>query len=149
MVSVPSDFQRDHIILRTPANRPVCDQSKQEASNLCVTLTRSSGMGSECTKHFLEEHGRVCLSSHGSPTHSGSEVTVPIMQAHPDSPGLANKIMVLGSGGTVSRSPKTTPTNSLATQTSTEQPIPHSSRIPQPPCLVCRSTVLQNQGFTA
>ena len=31
------------------------------------------------------------------------------------------------------RSSKTTSTNSLATQTTTEQPIPHSPRIPQPP----------------
>ena len=71
------------------------------------------------------------------------------MQAHPDSPRLANKTMVLGSGGTVSRPSKTATTNSLSAQITTEKPIPLSPRIPQPPCMVSRSTTLQNQGFTA
>ena len=62
----------------------------------------------------------------GYPTQSGPKVTVSVMQAHPDSPGLANETMVLGPGGTVSQSPKTT----------TEQQIPHSPKIPQPPRLV-------------
>ena len=57
--------------------------------------------------------------------------------------------VVLGPGGTVTRHPETTPTNSLSTQTTTEQPIPHSPGIPQPPRMVSRSTALQNQGFTA
>ena len=57
--------------------------------------------------------------------------------------------MVLGPGGTVTRSPKTTPTNPITAQTTTEQPIPHSPGIPQSPRLVSRSTILQNQGFTA
>ena len=86
---------------------------------------------------------------HSTTTKSGPKVTVPGMQAHPDSPGMANEIVVLGSGGTVSRPSKTTPTNSLTTQTKTEQPIPCSPRVPQPPRMVSRSSILQNQGFSA
>ena len=71
------------------------------------------------------------------------------MLTHSHSPGLANKTVVLGPGGTVTRSPKTTPTNPITAQTTTEQPIPHSPGIPQPSRLVSRSTILQNLGFTA
>ena len=71
------------------------------------------------------------------------------MQAHPYSSGLANETMVLGSGGTVTQPSETTPTNSLSTQTTTEQPIPLSPRVPQFPRMVSRSTTFQNQGFTA
>ena len=111
--------------------------------------SRSTGLDGGCTEHFLEEHNRLCFSSNITTAKSGSEIIVPRMQVHPDSPRLANKTVVLGSGGTVSQPSKTTSTNLLATQTTTEQPIAHSPRIPQPPRMVSRSTTLQNQGFTA
>ena len=99
--------------------------------------------------HLLGE--QICLSSHSTPSLSGHKTAVLTLQAHPNSPRLANKTVVLGSGGTVSRPPclETTSTNSFSSQTTTEQPVPHSPRIPQLPHLVSRSTILQNQGFTA
>ena len=105
-------------------------------------------MGSGCTEHLLEEHSRVRIPSNSSPTQRGPKVTLPVMPTHSHSPGLADKTVVLGPGGTVTRSPKTTPTNPITAQTTTEQPIPHSPGIPQSPRLVS-STILQNQGFTA
>ena len=106
-------------------------------------------MGSGCTKHFLEQHGRVRLPSNSAPTQSGPKVTLPVMPTHTHSPRLANKTVVLGPGRTVTRSSKTVSTNPLTAQATTEQPIPLSPRIPQSPRLVSRSTILQNQGFTA
>ena len=148
VVSISSNLQTNHPSMGTPSNRPVRNQSKQEASNLCVSHSRSSSMGSGCAKHLLEEHGRIRFPPNSSPTQSSSKVTVSVMQANPHSTGLANKTVVLGPGGTVSQSPKTTSTYMLATQTTTEQPIPHSPGIPQPPRLIS-STTLQNQGFSA
>ena len=149
MVSFPPDFQTDCTTLGTPANRPVCHQAKHKTPNLCFTHPRPSSMGSGCTEHLLEEHSRVRLPSNSSPTQSGPKVTLPVMPTHSHSPGLADKTVVLGPGGTVTRSPKTTPTNPITAQTTTEQPVPHSPGIPQSPRLVSRSTILQNQGFTA
>ena len=79
-------------------NRPVCNQSKQETSNICAIHSRSTGMGSGHTKHFMEEHGRLRLPPNSTSTQSGPEITVPNLQAHPGSLGLVNKTVVLGSG---------------------------------------------------
>ena len=149
VVSGTPDFQEDLSTLGTSSDRPICHKPEHKTPNLCVSDSGPTGLGSGCTKHILEKHDRLCLSPHSTTTKSGPEVTVPGMQTHPDSPGLANEIVVWGSGGTVSRPSKTTPTNALTTQTTTEQPIPRSPRIPQPPCMVSRSSILQNQGFSA
>ena len=130
MVSGTPDFQEDLSTLGTSSDRPICHKPEHKTPNLCVSYSGPTGLGSGRTKHILEKHDRLRLSPHSTTTKSGPKITVPGMQAHPDSPGLANEIVVLGSGGTVSRPSKTTPTNSLATQTTTEQPIPRSPRVP-------------------
>ena len=144
-----SYLHKDLPTLGTATNRPVCHQPEHQTSNLCVSNPGPTGLGGGRAKHLLEEHDRVRIPSDSIATKSGPETTVPTMQAHPNSPRLADKTVVLGPGGTVTRHPETTPTNSLSTQTTTEQPIPHSPGIPQPPHMVSRSTALQNQGFTA
>ena len=149
VVSGTPDFQEDFSTLGTSSDISICHKPEYKTPNLCVPYPEPTGLGSGRSKHILEKHDRLRLSPHSTTTKSGPKVTVPGMQAHPDSPGLANEVVVLGSGGTVSRPPKTTPTNSLATQTTTEQPIPHSPRVPQPPRMVSRSSILQDQGFSA
>ena len=149
VVSGTPDFQEDFSTLGTSSDRSICHKPEYKTPNLCVPYPGPTGLGSGRSKHILEKHDRLRLFPHSTTTKSGPKVTVPGMQVHPDSPGLANEVVVLGSGGTVSRPPKTTPTNSLATQTTTEQPIPHSPRVPQPPRMVSRSSILQDQGFSA
>ena len=102
VVPVSSDIQIDHSTLGASSDRPVCHQPKHDTPNLRVSHSRSTGMGGGCTEHLLEEHSRLRHFSHSTPAQSVPEITVPGMQAHPDSPGLANKSMVLGSGETVS-----------------------------------------------
>ena len=149
VVSGTPDFQEDLSTLGTSSDRSICHKPEYKTPNLCVPNPGPTGLGSGRSKHILEKHDRLRLSPHSTTTKSGPKVSVPGMQAHPDSPGLANEVVVLGSGGTVSRPPKTTPTNLLATQTTTEQPIPHSPRVPQPPRMVSRSSILQDHGFSA
>ena len=149
MVLGSSYLHKDLPTLGTATNRPVCHQPEHQTSNLCVSNPGPTGLGGGHAKHLLEEHDRVRIPSDSIATNSGPDTTVPTMQAHPNSPRLADKTVVLGPGGTVTRHLETTPTNSLSTQTTTEQPIPHSPGIPQPPRMVSRSTALQNQGFTA
>ena len=57
--------------------------------------------------------------------------------------------MVLGPGGVVPGHSKTTTTHMHSAKTSTQQPLPLQSNIPEPPCLVSRSSALQEHGFTA
>ena len=135
-------YSSDHSSLGVSSDRPLCHQPKHETPKLRVTYSRSTGMGGGSTKHLLEEHSRLHLSSNSTVTQSGPENTVLRMQAHPYSSGLANETMVLGSGGTVTQPSETTPTNSLSIQTTTEQPIPLSPRVPQFPRMVSRSTTI-------
>ena len=56
--------------------------------------------------------------------------------------------MVLGPSRDVSGHSKTTVTHTHSAQTTTEQPLPGQPNIPEPPCLVSRSSALQEHGFT-
>ena len=87
---------------RSLYSRPICHKPEYKTPNLCVFYPGPTGLGSGCTKHILEKHDRLRLSPHSITTKSGPKVTVLGMQAHPDSPRLANEIVVLGSGRTVS-----------------------------------------------
>ena len=119
MVSFPPDLQTNCATLGTPTNRPVCHQAKHKTPNLRFSHPRPSSMGSGCTEHLLEEHNRVRFPSNSSATQGGPKITLPVMPTYSHSPGLANKTVVLGPGGTVTRSPKTTPTNPITAQTTT------------------------------
>ena len=102
VVSGTPDFQEDFSTLGTSSDRPICHKPEYKTPNLCVPDPGPTGLGSGHSKYILEKHDRLRLSPHSTTTKSGPKVTVPGMQAHPDSPGLANEIVVLGSGGTVS-----------------------------------------------
>ena len=64
-------------------------------------------------------------------------------------PGLADEAMVLGPSEDVSGHTKTTTTHTHSAQTTTEQPLLRQPNIPESPCLVSRSSALQEHGFTA
>ena len=67
---------------------------------------------------------------------------------HPNSPRLARDALVLGPSAALNRDPTTTPSVNNTTQTVPQLRIPQQSATSQPPRLVSRSGLLQEQGFS-
>ena len=128
---------------------PVCDQPEYKTSSVRLSNSRSSGLDSRCPEHPMGKPGHLCFSSH-HPTAQGCTKTS-IANVQPDTYllRLADKTVVLGPSGNITGHPLTTSSDPNFTQTTTGQPLPHQPGFPQPPCLVSRSTALQQRGFTA
>ena len=59
----PSAGIRSNMLQVAPAsNRPLCHQIQQQATSLCVTLSRSPGLSSRCTQPNLGGSGSLCFS---------------------------------------------------------------------------------------
>ena len=71
------------------------------------------------------------------------------MQVNLNRPRLADQTVVLGLCGDVSGHTQTTTTDPHPAQTTTEQPLPRQPNFPESPCLVSRSSTLQEHGFNA
>ena len=143
VVSVSTDFQTNFQTLGESPSGPVCNQPEQKTFYICLSDSGSSGMGSRCPQHSMGKHGSLRISSHRPPAQGCTKTSITNMQDNSDSPGLADKTMVLGPGG------ETTTTHTHSAKTTTEQPIPCQPNIPEPPRLVSRSSALQEHGFTA
>ena len=127
---------------------PVCDQPEYKTSSVHLSDPGSSGLGSRCPEHPMGKPGRLCFSSHHPTAQGCTKTSITNVQADTYRPRLANKTMILGPCGNVTGRPTMTSSNPNLTQTTTEQPLPHQPDFPQPPCLVSRSTALQQSGFT-
>ena len=134
VVPVSTDLQTNFQTLGESPSGPVRNQPEQKTSYICLSDSRSSGMGSRCPQHSVGKHGCLRVPSHCPAAQGCIKISITNMQDNSDSPRLANKTMVLGP-----HSAKTT----------TEQPIPCQPNIPEPPRLVSRSSALQEHGFTA
>ena len=93
--------------------------------------------------------GCLRFSSHRPAAQGCTKISITNMQDNSDSPRLTNKTMVLGPGGVVPGHSKTTTTHTHSAKTATQQPLPCQPNIPEPPCLVSRSSALQEHGFIA
>ena len=149
VVPISTDLQTNFQTLGESASGPVRNQPKQKTSYICLSNSRSSGLGSRCPQRPMGKPGCLRFSSH-HPTAQGCTITsISNVQDDSDCPRLADKTMFLGPGGIVSGDPKTTPTHTHSAQTTTEQPLPCQPNIPEPPYLVSRSSALQEHGFSA
>ena len=111
--------------------------------------TRPSGLGSGCPQHSMGQPDCICVPSHCPAAQGCTKASISNVQDNSDCPRLADKTVVLGPSGDVSGHSKTTATNTHSAQTTTEQPLPRHPNIPESPCLVSRSSALQEHGFTA
>ena len=91
----------------------------------------------------------LCFSSHHPAAQGCTKSPVSIWQDNSHCPRLADKFVVLGPGGDVSGHTKKTTTHTHSAETTTEKPIPYQTSFPKSPCLVSRSSTLQERGFTA
>ena len=129
----------------SPSDQPECKTSSVRLSD-----PRSSGLGGRRPgKHPMGKPGRLCFSCHHPTAQGFTKTSIANVQANTYSTRLAEKAVVLGPSGNITGCTTTTSSDLNLIQTTTEQPLPHQPDFPQPPCLVSRSTVLQQCGFTA
>ena len=84
----------------------VCHQIQQQASTVCVTGSRPTGLGSGCTQSVLRKSGPICLSTSSHLGLSGGEVTgLLLQQDHTDCTGMAQHALVLRFSGNVQSDP--------------------------------------------
>ena len=149
VVPFSTDFQTNFQTLGESPSGPVRNQPEQETSYPCLSDSGPSGLGSICPQHSMGKPGCLCISSHRPAAQVCTKTSISNVQDNSDCPRLADKTMVLGPGGDVSGHSKTTTSHTHSAETATEQPLPCRPNIPEPPCLVSRSSALQEHGFTA
>ena len=128
---------------------PVCHQIQQQTTTVCVTGSRSPGMGSGCTQPIMGRSGSLCLSTSSHLRQSGVEVTgLPLQQDHSDCTRVAQHALVLGSSGSVQSDPSVS-AQPAQSGVSTIQPDPAQEPVkPEPTWLAPRATAIKEQGFT-
>ena len=124
----------------------VCHQIQQQTPTVCVTSSRPPGLGSACTQPVLGKSEPICLPTSGHLGQSGGEVTgLPLQQDHSDCTRVAQRALVLGSGGNVQSDPSVSSQSDI----STIQPDPAQEPVkPEPTCMAPRATAIKEQGFS-
>ena len=121
----------------------------QQAPKICLTVSRSPGLGSGCSQPVLGGIGPVRLPTSSHLGQSGGEVTgLPLQQDHLDCPRVAQHALVLGSSGTV-QSDSLVPAQHTKLSVSTVQPGPTQEPVKsEPACLAPRASAIKEQGFS-
>ena len=127
----------------------VCHQVQQQASSVCLTGSRSPGMGSGCSQPVMGRTGSVCLPTSSHLGQSGGEVTgLPLQQDHSDCTGMAQHAVVLGFSGNVQSD---SPVSAQHTQSSCSAIQPGPTQKPvksESTCLAPRATAIKEQSFS-
>ena len=146
MVPSPRGFPSYMLPVAPATSGPVCHQIQQQTTTVCVTGSRSPGMGSGCTQPIMGRSGSLCLPTSTHLGQSGGEVTgLPLQQDHSDCTRVAEHALVLGSSGNVQSDPSV----SAQSGVSTIQPDPAQEPVkPEPTCLAPRATAVKEQGFS-
>ena len=106
MVPSPRGFPSYMLPAAPATSGPVCHQIQQQTTTVCVTSSKSPGMGSECTQPVMGRSGPICLPTSSHLGQSGGEVAgLPMQQDHSDCTRVAQHGLVLGSGGNVQPDP--------------------------------------------
>ena len=132
----------------TPSG-PVCHQIQQQTSSVCLTGTRSPGMGSGCPQPLLGGSGPIRLSTGSHLGQSGGEASgLSLQQNNSDCPRVAQHALVLGSGSNVKPDPTvsaqhTQPSVSAIQPGPSQEPVESEST-----CLAPRASAIKEQGFS-
>ena len=148
VVPLSTDLQTNIQTFGESPSGLICNQPEHRTPSLCFSDSRSSGLGSRCRQHPVEKSGCLHFFSYRPAAKGCTKTSIANMQDNSHRPRLADKTVVLGPGGDVSGHTKTTTTHTHSAKTATEQPIPYQPSFPESPCLVSRSSTLQECGFT-
>ena len=106
VVPSPTDIQPNLQSLAHTNGRPVCNSSKSQTSNLCISCPRQKGLENRCIEYLLGRPRRLCLDA-----------------------------VVLGSGGSLDQAIPTAPSLEDTTKTTTFQQVPQQRGVPESTCV--------------
>ena len=150
MVPSSGGFQPSSSDLALSPSRHVCNKVQLQTSPIRVSSTGSQCLGSGRCDSILGKPGHVCLSP-GVVAGQGGQQTIrsPLQESDPNSPGLAQHAMVLGSSGTVIPDPSLPAHSSRPSDTALQQGSSQESDQSKPPHLAPRAKAIKEQGFSS
>ena len=131
VVPSPTDIQPNLQSLAHTNGRPVCNSSKLQTSNLCISFPRQKGLENRCIEYLLGRPRRLCLLSSSHPATSNSKNNNIPMQHDSTGPRVARDAMVLGSGGSLDQGTPTASSLEDTTETATLQQVPQQRGVPE------------------
>ena len=130
--------------------RHVCDQVQLQANQVCVSSTKPQCLGGGRSNSLLGELGHVCLSPSIMTGRGGQQaVRSSVQESDPDSSGLAQHAMVLGSGGSVIPDTPFPTKSSRSGEPALQQGLSQGSDQPQASRLTPRAEAIEEQGFSS
>ena len=128
----------------------VCNKVQLQTSPICVSSTGPQCVGSGCPDSLLGEPGHVCLSPSVVAGQGGQQAIGPSLQkSDPNSSGLAQHALVLGSGGTVVPDSSLPTHSSRPSDTAIQQGASQGSDQSKPSRLAPRAEATKEQGFSS
>ena len=149
VVPVSTGIQSLVLQLGPTADRSVCDPIQSQASQVCLSGTGLDGLGSGCSQPFMEQPGRVCLSS-SIPSQSGRVETrgSGLSQDDIDHSGLAQHALVLGSDQSVKSDPIQSSIGEAPVDPTIQRSPPQEPESSKSACLAPRASSIRRQGFS-
>ena len=127
-----SNIQSDLPLLASTNGRFVCNKVESQASNVCVSCPRRSGLGNRCIEHLLGGSGVLSSGSHSSGDSKDDHLQV---QNHHDCTRVARDVLVLGSGGSFHKTPSKTSLVGESVDSNFQQQTSQQSGFPESSCL--------------
>ena len=143
-----SGIQSNLSLLASTNGRFVCNKVESQASNVCVSCPRQSGLGNRCIEHLLGGSGRLCVLSSGSHTAGDSKDDHLQVQDNHDCPRVARDVLVLGSGGSVHETPSKTSFVGESVDPTIQQQTSQQSSLFEPSCLASGVSPEGSRGFS-
>ena len=150
MVPSSGGFQPSGSDLAPSPSGHVCNKVQLQTSPIRVSSAGRQCMGSGRSNSLLGEPGHVCFSPSVIAGQGGQQTIGPSLQeSDPNSPGLAQHAMVLGSGGTVIPGSSLPTHSSRPSDTAIQQGSSQESDQPKPSRLAPRAEAIKEQGFSS
>ena len=130
-----SSVQSNLPLLASTNGRFVCNKVESQATNVCVSCPRQSGLGNRCIEHLLGGSGRLCVLSSGSHSSGDSKDDHLQVQNHHDCTRVARDVLVLGSGGSVHKASSETSPVGGSVDSAFQQQTSQQSDVPESSCL--------------
>ena len=143
-----SSVQSNLPLLASTNGRFVCNKVESQATNVCVSCPRRSGLGNRCIEHLLGGSGRLCVLSSGSHTAGDSKDDHLQVQDNHDCPRVARDVLVLGSGGSVHETPSKASFVGESVDSTGQQQTSQQSGLFEPSCLASGVSPEGSRGFS-
>ena len=150
MVSSSRGFRPPVSGLAPSPGRHVCDQVQLQASPVRVPSTGPQCLGSGRSNSLMGEPGHVCLSPSVVARQGGQQTVRPsVQQSDPNSSGLAQDAMVLGSSGSVIPDTPLPTQSPRSSDPALQQGSSQGSDQSKPSHMAPRAEAIKEQGFSS